>query len=114
LRVRIHSINFCKFFAGYKKEGKWIIPKLEYPWEWLAGLIDTDGCILKKDNSVMLYQKNIENLQLVQLLNLWNANIRNGGGNKMWMLVSYKKEEKAKLRQYLPLKHPRKKYLLSR
>lgn len=52
--LKIHPKKIVAQFLGCKVNGKWIIPKLHYPAEYLAGLWDTDGyfsfCVGKYKN----------------------------------------------------------------
>lgn len=43
--LEVFKKEIVKPFIGYKINGRWIIPKLKYPHEYLAGLWDTDGYI---------------------------------------------------------------------
>ena len=43
--LEVFKEKIVKPFLGYKINGKWIIPKLKYPHEYLAGLWDTDGYV---------------------------------------------------------------------
>lgn len=71
----VNSIKIAEEFLKYKSEGRWIIPKLDYPNEYLAGLWDTDGRIYYQERKlgtttfaerrICLYQKAGGNLRSI-------------------------------------------------
>lgn len=67
-RVAIHSVAIVpKYFSVYKQNGVWSLPSLEYPRSYLAGVIDTDGCLQLRKNTATcrVVQKESSNIELL-------------------------------------------------
>lgn len=69
-RVIIYSSCLYPLFNEYKKDGIWKLPDITNIEAYLAGVIDTDGCIMLKKNTAIckIVQKNKENIYLLSTL----------------------------------------------
>lgn len=83
-RVVIYSSCLYPLFNEYKKDGIWKLPDITNIEAYLAGVIDTDGCIMLKKNtaSCIIVQKNKENIYLL-------SNLFNKLGIKHKLLIDY-------------------------
>jgi DNA-binding transcriptional ArsR family regulator len=68
--LSICSVAVRRMFEGLKHDYKWSVPQLQFPAEFVAGVVDTDGCVILKQNSVggevSVTQKLRGNLVLLQ------------------------------------------------
>ena len=128
--LQVCSVKIAEEFVRYKNDGRWLLPELEYPEEYLAGLWDTDGSIqfqmyrYKKGNRVGytvsryigLEQKSNGNLKLVvpilKSLN-FNPSLRTYiYENKLGVfkkdVIRVPSPDFARFKSIIPLKHSRK------
>jgi hypothetical protein len=128
--LRVCSLKIAEGFVKYKNNGRWLIPELGYPEEYLAGLWDTDGSVqfrrrtYKRGNRVGytvsryigLEQKSNGNLKLVvpilKSLN-FNSSLRtyiyeNKFGVFKKDVIRILSSDFASFKSIIPLKHPRK------
>jgi intein/homing endonuclease len=130
--LKVNSIKIVEEFLKYKSKGKWIIPKLDYPNEYLAGLWDTDGCIFYRSHQygntyhilrgIELRQKSNDNLKLlIPILKSlgFNPSLRtytyeNQLGAFSMDVLRIPCSEFALFKSIIPLQHPRKKVVLEK
>jgi len=138
--LTIHPKKIVEQFRYYKVNGGWIIPKLEYPSEYLAGLWDTDGyfyfhegmykkikngrmriCVCTR-RRIELRQKSNGNLKLIVPLlkslgfSPWigSYTYTNKLGTFRNDIVIVPSSNYALFKSTVPLKHPRKKEVLEK
>lgn len=63
--IIVHRKAAADAYKDYKKAGRWFLPTLKYPEEYLSGVIDTDGSVRPGGRGLLIHQKNKENLLLL-------------------------------------------------
>lgn len=133
--LKIHPKKIVAQFLGCKVDGRWIIPKLHHPAEYLAGLWDTDGyfrfCVGKYKNRtkqgtirtgtcarrrIEICQKSNGNLrQTIPILKSLGLSPRIGHYFNTTKLGTFERDvliipssDYARFQSVIPIKHPRK------
>lgn len=116
------KLEATKHFLCLKHVGHWIIPKLEHPEEYLAGLFDTDGHVglrFWRGTTIMrikLCQKPNGNLvmPMLQALGLNPLMRRYKCGRHSQDIISIRTCEFELFAEKVPLEHPRKVAMLKK